>query len=187
MTPVECLRVLGLPPTATRREVKRRYRRLALQLHPDRNRGNEAARTRFVEVSHAYQVLMRTARGRDRRREFGVCRDCGQYLEIFHSVDGTLLCKRCILRPKGLRFLPMPVIVVVKCLPTAVLNASAFACLVYGGWTGDVRWLAAGFVAGFLGLCTLAVTAICVRHCARPDETAMQKRLTTRRPQSRRQ
>lgn len=49
--------VLGVPRTATDDEVKRAYRKLAMQYHPDRNGGSKEAEERFKELSEAYDVL----------------------------------------------------------------------------------------------------------------------------------
>ncbi|KUJ10594.1 DnaJ-domain-containing protein [Mollisia scopiformis] len=50
--------VLGIERSASEDEVKKAYRRKALELHPDRNYGNvEAATASFAEVSAAYEVL----------------------------------------------------------------------------------------------------------------------------------
>lgn len=50
--------VLDVERQATEDEIKKAYRRKALELHPDRNYGNvEAATQKFAEVSSAYEVL----------------------------------------------------------------------------------------------------------------------------------
>ncbi|HEU4489300.1 MAG TPA: molecular chaperone DnaJ [Jiangellales bacterium] len=50
-------KVLGVPKDASADDVKKAYRKLARQLHPDRNRDDTASETRFKEVSEAYSVL----------------------------------------------------------------------------------------------------------------------------------
>jgi curved DNA-binding protein len=49
--------ILGVPRSASPDEIKRTYRRLAKQHHPDRNPGNKQAESRFKEVQAAYEVL----------------------------------------------------------------------------------------------------------------------------------
>ena len=49
--------VLGVPRTATDDEVKKAYRKLARENHPDANQGDAAAEERFKEIQGAYDVL----------------------------------------------------------------------------------------------------------------------------------
>jgi DnaJ-domain-containing protein 1 len=51
----QALNVLGLPPNATRQQIKRRYRTLAKQYHPDRG-GDQQQMQRIIA---AYELLMR--------------------------------------------------------------------------------------------------------------------------------
>ena len=49
--------VLGVPKNASAAEIKRAYRKLAQQFHPDANPGNAQAEERFKEISAAYDVI----------------------------------------------------------------------------------------------------------------------------------
>ncbi len=50
-------KTLGVERIAKEDEIKRAYRKLALQYHPDRNPGNKKAEDKFKEINEAYQVL----------------------------------------------------------------------------------------------------------------------------------
>ena len=50
-------KVLGVPKDATEAEIKKAYRKLAREYHPDANKGNARAEERFKEISEAHDVL----------------------------------------------------------------------------------------------------------------------------------
>jgi len=49
--------ILGVDPTASQQDIKKAYRRLALQHHPDRNPHDKLSEDAFKEISEAYGVL----------------------------------------------------------------------------------------------------------------------------------
>ena len=49
--------VLGVAKNAEAAEIKKAYRKLALQYHPDRNPGDKEAEEKFKEAAEAYDVL----------------------------------------------------------------------------------------------------------------------------------
>ncbi len=65
--------VLGVTETATPDEIKKAYRKLAMQWHPDRNQGNASATEKFKEISSAYDVLG----DENKRREYDAQRQGG--------------------------------------------------------------------------------------------------------------
>ncbi|MFD5512299.1 molecular chaperone DnaJ [Streptomyces sp. NPDC059761] len=50
-------KVLGVPKDATEAEIKKAYRKLAREFHPDANKGDAAAEERFKEISEANDIL----------------------------------------------------------------------------------------------------------------------------------
>src|SRR5215831_20587173 len=49
--------ILNVQKSATLEEIKKAYRKVAMQYHPDRNPGDKAAEEKFKEAAEAYEVL----------------------------------------------------------------------------------------------------------------------------------
>src|SRR3978361_603618 len=49
--------VLGVGKSASADEIKKAYRKVAMQFHPDRNPGDKEAEEKFKEAAEAYEVL----------------------------------------------------------------------------------------------------------------------------------
>src|SRR5467141_4538588 len=62
--------VLGVPPTATQKEITAAFRKLARKHHPDLNAGDKQAEAKFKEISEAHDVLS-DAKNRKLYDEFG--------------------------------------------------------------------------------------------------------------------
>jgi molecular chaperone DnaJ len=63
-------KILGLPKTATEKEIKAAYRSLARKYHPDVNSGDKSAEDKFKDVGEAYDVLSDTDK-RSKYDQFG--------------------------------------------------------------------------------------------------------------------
>src|SRR3954447_14964146 len=63
-------KVLGVAKDASQADIKKAYRKLARELHPDANPGDAAAESRFKDVSEAYDVLS----DESRRKEYDEAR-----------------------------------------------------------------------------------------------------------------
>ena len=49
--------ILGVSKSASKDEIKKAYRKLALKYHPDKTKGDKASEDKFKEASEAYHVL----------------------------------------------------------------------------------------------------------------------------------
>lgn len=73
--PKDYYKILNIGKNATKDEIKRAYRRLAHQYHPDKNGGDDQ---KFKEINEAYQVLSNDAK-RQQYDQFGTTFDQGGF------------------------------------------------------------------------------------------------------------
>ncbi|MGB8706585.1 MAG: J domain-containing protein [Dehalococcoidia bacterium] len=71
--------ILGVSRSATEKEIKQAYRRLARKYHPDVNPGDKSAETRFKEINEAHEVLSDP----EKRKKYDRFGDQWQYAEQF--------------------------------------------------------------------------------------------------------
>lgn len=72
---IDYYNLLGIPPEASQEQIKKAFRRLAKQVHPDTNPGGtakerEVLRRKFIQLAQAYDVLSDPARRERYRREW---------------------------------------------------------------------------------------------------------------------
>jgi len=76
-------KILGVPENASQADIKKAFRKLAFQHHPDTNPGNEqAAAERFKEINEAYGVLG----DENRRRQYDLARQ-GRFAGAYSQQD----------------------------------------------------------------------------------------------------
>jgi len=75
--------ILGVSRSATEREIKQAYRKLARQYHPDVNPGDKSAEERFKQINEAYEVLS----DKENRQKYDKYGDQWQHAEQFEKAQ----------------------------------------------------------------------------------------------------
>src|SRR5512138_2893331 len=78
---IDYYEILCVSRSCSEEELKKAYRKLALQYHPDRNPGNKEAEEHFKKVSEAYAVLSDPEK-RQRYDRFGSSGDFGSVFDF---------------------------------------------------------------------------------------------------------
>lgn len=76
--------ILGVSETATREEIRKAYKRLSMQYHPDRESGDE---DRFVQITKAYAILSKA--------KCALCNGTGRIREHRGFFTTEKYCPRC--------------------------------------------------------------------------------------------
>jgi hypothetical protein len=162
----ECMSLLELGESASRDEIKRAYRRLAYEYHPDHAGRDAGTQRKFVAITQAYRQVIQASRAVDQGRPIGTCWNCREFGAVIEGLDGHARCDDCALRSRySGRLLPLPKIVMVRCTLTIILMlVSAVLLLVAPHHHSTVSALL-GVLFGVASLITLALTCVSVVHC----------------------
>ncbi|MFO0972678.1 MAG: J domain-containing protein [Phycisphaerae bacterium] len=153
-TPEACYGILGLPHTATHREVQAAYRRLAFRHHPDIAGDDAAARSEFSRITEAYRTIATLDRLRGRVKSLvGCCCRCGRPEQLFRGMDHRNYCAECLLSARR-RLLPAPIYTTMRCFSVIALQALSVLLMVRFAGSGHYAegWAAAGCMVASLGV-----------------------------------
>jgi len=87
-------KILGITKTCTADEIRKNYRKLAMQYHPDRNPHDPTAEEKFKAVAEAYGVLTDPIK----RKQYDSCRANGNTFATGHPNNGFTYSQEDILR-----------------------------------------------------------------------------------------
>jgi molecular chaperone DnaJ len=90
--------ILDLPPGSSPGDVKKAYRQLVMQYHPDRNQGNPYAAAHFQEIREAYEILSDP----EKREEYHLQRGYWKSTGKAFAQSGPVTPQRVILQVRRL-------------------------------------------------------------------------------------
>ena len=85
MAPKDFYKILGVNRTASDKDIKQAYRKLARQYHPDVNPDNKSAEEKFKDINNAYEVLSDP----EKRKKYDQFGDKWQYADQFAGAQGN--------------------------------------------------------------------------------------------------
>jgi len=146
-------------------DIKQAYRQLVQQIHPDKHHGDEEARQQFIRISTAYHTLLHVVQGIELGKKIGICSLCRKFEEVVEGPDGHVRCSSCALAGRRGRFLPLPVIVLVKCAGSLFLNITTIILLILAVINQSPLIALSAFLTGLASLISLAYTCLTVVYC----------------------
>ncbi len=154
MSYLKCYEILGIRPGASRQEIHKAYKRLALRHHPDRTAGDPFSLAVFCRVTEAYTTLKQGLGVQRRGRLRSQCFKCGKPAELFKALDGGRCCATCLLGVRR-RTLPLPTFETVRCAAAIVFQVSAVVFTAATAVTSDWRHALAASVFALATLVAL--------------------------------
>ncbi len=158
---IDPFRLFGLSTDASLDDIRRRYRELALAYHPDRRGGNDRLQTqKFATVCAAYEAILQARQAAERNQTYGLCASCGALKALTPRLDGTRVCVDCLVRPRQVRLLPGPPLLLIRCTFSAICLVASAVCLVLQLSTGSVVYGLAACAIGVAGLIVVGLLGL---------------------------